>query len=71
MSQLRPSEQEIFDRLLRVALQDRQFQNRLLCHDCRLQEEYAIPSHLWQALCSVQANSLEDFCRQLYGLPRT
>jgi hypothetical protein len=67
MRQLLPAEQESLNRVVRVALQDREVQRRLLAHDGSLKAEYGIADHTWQLLCQIQAKNLEDFCSCLYG----
>jgi hypothetical protein len=63
-----PHEQARIDYLLGLALQNKAIQSRLLSHDQRLQEEYEIPSSIWQCVSKIHAQSLEDFCRELHGL---
>jgi len=56
------------NRLIGEALTEPILQKRLLTHDPRLIVEFTLPQTVWVVIVTIQAQSLEDFCRQLIYL---
>lgn len=60
-----PSEMQQIDRLVRAALMQPVIRRRLLEHDADLCTEFNIPSYTWARLSTIQAHTLQEFCRQI------
>lgn len=63
-----PNDTYHLNTLIAQALTEPKISQRLLRHDRELIVEFELSCHVWSIIVSIQARSLEDFCRQLVNL---